>query len=95
MKDPELKGWIRIDSKKPSSERSYFISGHEWFGIAYWTDEKGWSDGFLGEFPCDRGTIVPDLFLNQETMWYKEIMDYPYCGNMMCDCPEYEKYWKD
>ena len=90
--------WIPVEEKFPDSICSaYFICGHEWFGIGIWENTKGWTRGFIGEWPHgDMGNLFDDeppssnrpfidYFLNQEVMYWREIIKYPIHGRKMID----------
>lgn len=97
MKNPEKYGWVSVETSLPdSSLGAYFISGHEWFGIGIWENRKGWVRGFIGEWPYgDRGDFLESEtcnFLNESTMWWKEIIDFPYYGVTMGDLKDKSKF---
>lgn len=68
--------WIPFKEQQPNSTCSaYFISGHEWFGIGIWENDKGWVKGFIGEWPHgDDGDFLEDHpFLNDSVLYWANI----------------------
>ena len=91
--------WKSIDKILPDNTcGAYFISGHEWFGIGIWENKKGWTRGFIGEWPNgDTGDYFNqnDDYLNEEVMWWCEIdSNYPYYGIKMEESELCKKFFQ-
>lgn len=73
--------WKSIqNSTPPENDVAYFVSGHEWLGIAVWENEKGWTKGFIGEFPYDQPWEWDSDDLNMQVLYWAELPDYPIYG---------------
>ena len=75
--------WISVKERLPNYDCAYLISGHEWFGIGYWRNNK-WASGFIGEFPSDDGSWYSEddtesnkEWLNESVLYWSEIPNYP------------------
>lgn len=77
--------WIKCSDRMPDLDRtcwSYLVSGHEFFGIACWEKDKGWTELYFGEYPSDRGQLMEsrighDLNYQGFILYWAEIPDYP------------------
>ena len=95
--------WISIADQLPNPHRwgrCYLVCGHDFIGIAFWKNGKGFVHGYLMENPLDeQGQLIECDFFNKNIMYWSESLidfsnDAPHNGTFACDSKLLQKYLK-
>lgn len=85
--------WKSIAEEVPKGNQSVIVSGHEWFGLAWWDDCLGFICAYTGELPAEHAChdIDPEFF-NSNVMYWAYIPNYPVYGTRAEETETMEGY---
>ena len=78
--------WISIADKLPDHNGCFEVACHNEYGLANWSNNKGFHDMFITSGPGEHADVYENhCCLNYEAMWWREICNWPYYGTRGCD----------
>ena len=87
--------WISISDELPKDGSCVEFASHH-YGLANWSDEKGFHEVFLTLGPWEESEYFKDISVwNHEIMWWRRICDWPYYGRQGIDAENMKKYCKE
>ena len=87
--------WISIADELPPDKTCIEFASHQYYGLANWSNEKGFYEVFLTLGPYEEAEYFKDCNVwNGEIMWWRKICKWPYYGKQGHDCETMKVYIK-
>lgn len=85
--------WVSINDELPKDKQCVEFASHQCYGLANWSDEKGFHEAFTTYGPWEEAEYFKNCsFLNGEIMWWRPICSWPYYGQQGCDAETMKDY---
>jgi hypothetical protein len=85
--------WISIAEKLPRDGWCVEVAAHQYYGLANWTDEKGFTEIFMTQGPSEHAEHYKNhTHPNENVMYWREICSWPYYGTQGQDADTMQKY---
>jgi hypothetical protein len=89
----EQRPWISIADQLPRNKSCVEYASHQGYGLANWSDDKGFHEVFITLGPNEEAEYNKDCAAwNGEIMWWREICEWPYYGTRGYDAETMKHY---